>query len=824
MLRVLGYLFGFGFVAFLGCVVAFAYLVFETSKTLPEHTQLAKYEPPVMSRVHAANGQLLAEYARQRRLFVPIDAVPDQVVHAFLSAEDKNFFQHAGIDWRGLTRAVVAMGKSAIQGKIRLQGASTITQQVAKNFLLSPERTLKRKLEEALLAKRIELAFGKRKILELYLNEIYLGLGSYGIAAASLSYFDKSLHELSLEEAAYLAALPKAPSRYHPVKHTERSLIRRNWVIERMHVNGYIDATQAAEAKAKPLKVELRPFGDAVIEIEQAEVFAEEVRRRVVEKYNEKSLYEGGLSIRTTLDPQMQVWARQALTRGLMKFDREKGWRGAVANVPVEGDWNKELQAFEMPNDLRPWQLAVVLEVSDEAARIGVKSAATKTGEAAAAPETGKIPLALMKWARKTVSDKELGPKIKKPKDVLSVGDVVHVAPNPAEPGTFHLVQIPEIEGALVALDPHSGRVHALVGGFSYGKSVFNRAVQAKRQPGSAFKPFVYAAALDNGYTPASLVMDEEIEIEVPGQAIWRPKNYGGKFYGPSTLRLGLEKSRNVMTVRLAHDMGIDKVVEYSKLFNIYQDPLAVLSMSLGAEETSLIKLTAAFGMLVNGGKRIEPNVIDRVQDRFGQTIFRHDARSCDGCVAAQWENQAEPDLPDARTQIIDPKTAYQVVYMLEGVVQHGTGTTVKAVGKPLAGKTGTTNDERDAWFVGFSPDLAVGVFVGYDKPRPMGRGYTGGHVAAPIFRDFMQLALQKKTATPFRVPDGIQFIRVNKETGQRPQLQDEQDKVIWEAFKPGEGPNDDFTVVDIDGNIIETITTSTGQTDALTTGTGGLY
>ncbi len=823
MLRVIGYLFGFGFVVFLGCVVAFGYLVFETSKTLPEHSQLAKYEPAVMSRVHVANGQLLAEYASQRRLFVPIDAIPDQVVHAFISAEDKNFFKHGGIDWTGIVRAAVAMGKGYLtSGKRRLQGASTITQQVAKNFLLTSERTFDRKLKEALLAKRIELAFGKRKILELYLNEIYLGLKSYGIAAASLSYFNKSLHELTLEEAAYLAALPKAPNRYHPIKHKERSLIRRNWVIDRMRINGYIDEAQAEKAKATGIDVDLRPFGDAVIEIEQAEVFAEEVRRRVIEQYDEKVLYEGGLSIRTTLDPNMQVMARQALTRGLMKFDREKGWRGAVAKIAVDNTWEDALSKMEMPGDLSPWRMAVVLEVSDAAVRIGLRPEARRSGEAKGEPETGAIPLDLMKWARKAVSDFELGPKVKAPGDVVEVGDVVHVAPNPAQAGTWHLVQIPEIEGALVALDPHTGRVHALVGGFSYGKSVFNRAVQAKRQPGSSFKPFVYAAALDSGYTPASILVDEEIEIEIKGQPTYRPHNYSGRYYGPQTLRTGLEKSHNVMAVRLATEMGMEKVVEYSKMFGIYDRPLPVPSMALGAEETSLLRITTAFGMLVNGGKRIEPSVIDRIQDRFGKTIYRHDPRTCDDCSAGAWESQPEPDLPDARAQIIDPMTAYQVVYMLEGVVQNGTGKKIKAVGKPLAGKTGTTNDVRDAWFVGFSPDLAVGVFVGYDKPRPMGRNYTGGDLAAPIFRDFMQLALQKKTAIPFRVPNGIQFIRINKETGERARPEDEQ--VIWEAFKPGEAPNDESGVVDVDGNIIEPSYNTSDGTDELSPGTGGLY
>ena len=820
MLRFLGFMFGAGFVVFLGGVGVVVYVIWETNKTLPEHSQLAKYEPPVMSRVHAANGELLAEYANQRRLFVPVDAIPDRVIHAFLSAEDKNFFKHSGIDWRGIGRAAVNMGKAALRGKKQLQGASTITQQVAKNFLLTSERTFDRKLKEAMLAQRIEQAFGKHKILELYLNEIYLGLKSYGVAAASLSYFGKSLHELDLEEAAYLAALPKAPNRYHPRRHRERALTRRNWVIGRMQINGYITAEEATEAQAKPLAVNLRPFGDAVIEIAQAEAYAEEVRRRVVKRYSEKALYEGGLSIRTTLDPQMQIWARQALTRGLMQFDRSKGWRGAVDKVDVAGDWSAALAKFAMPKDLAPWRLAVVLKLTDTEAIVGLKPDG-KRGDKGAAAKTATIPLDLMKWARQARADDSKAPAVTASSDVLSVGDVVHVAPS-RDPNSWHLVQVPEIEGALVALDPHTGRVHALVGGFSYGRSVFNRAVQAKRQPGSSFKPFVFAAALDNGYTPASQVVDEEIEIQIPNQEPWRPQNYGGKFYGPTTLRRGLEKSLNVLTVRMAHDVGIDKVVDYAKMFDIYDTPPALLSMSLGAEETTLIRMTAAFGMLVNGGKRIEPSVIDRIQDRFGRTVFVQDPRSCDGCKEESWQNQPEPELADVRDEVLNPLTAYQVVYMLEGVVQRGTGGSVKAVGKPLAGKTGTTNDEKDAWFVGFSPDLAVGVFVGYDKPRPMGKGYTGGKLAAPIFRDFMKLALQNKPAIPFRVPPGIQFIPVNPETGTRAQFGDE--TVMLEAFKPGETPNDEFSVVDTEGNIVQRPTDSTGTTGALTTGTGGLY
>jgi penicillin-binding protein 1A len=819
MLRFLGFLFAIGFVAFLGMAFAVGYVVWETSKTLPEYTQLAQYEPAVMSRVHASDGQLLAEYANERRLFVPIEAIPDNVVHAFLSAEDKNFFNHNGIDWRSVMRAVYSNVVNLLQGRRHLVGASTITQQVAKNFLLTSERTFDRKLKEALLAQRIEQAFSKPKILELYLNEIYLGLRSYGVAAASLNYFGKSLHELQLHEVAYLAALPKAPNNYDPVRHRERAIERRNWVIDRMLENGYVTEEQARAAQAQSLGVEPREFGTSVID--QAEAFAEEVRRRVLALYDEETLYEGGLSIRTTLDPQMQLWARHALTQGLQRFDRERGgWRGPVTTVSVDGDWGAQLLEREVPSDFTVWRLSVVLEVGDEQAVIGMRPAS-----AGAAVETGQIPFELMSWARAAQEGGGLGPEVSSPSDVVAVGDVVYVAPS-QQAGLWHLVQIPEIEGALVALDPHTGRVHALVGGFSYGRSEFNRAVQALRQPGSAFKPFVYAAALESGYTPASVILDEEIEIELQNGDIWRPQNYGGRFYGPQTLRLGIEKSRNAMTVRLAQDMGMERVVEYAERFGIYDSPPALFSMALGAEETSLLRLTAAFGMLVNGGRRIEPTVLDRIQDRFGVTVWRHDARTCDGCSADNWQGQQEPELEDVRPQIIDTRTAYQVVSMLEGVVLRGTGSAVRAVGKPIGGKTGTTNDERDAWFVGFSPDLAVGVYVGYDNPRPMGHGATGGSVAAPVFRDFMQLALANESAIPFRIPPGIQFIPINPETGMRSQFGDEE--YILEAFKPGEGPNDQLIIIGADGTIIELPSANLGggsdAGEGLTTGTGGLY
>ena len=817
MFRFLGYLFTAGFILFIGAAFAAAYIIHETEKTLPPYEQLAKYEPPVLTRIHAGDGSLLAEYAEQRRLFVPVDVIPKKVIEAFISAEDKNFYRHAGVDWMGIARAVVRNAKNYLSGsRRRAAGASTITQQVAKNFLLTNERTLTRKLKEALLAQRIEATFSKDKILELYLNEIYLGLGSYGVAGASLTYFGKSLTELDLAQVAYLAALPKAPGNYHPRKHAKRAIERRNWVLGRMLANGYITQSQHDEAVRKPLEVSVRPFGAQLF---AAETFSEEVRREVLKMYGHKKLYTGGLSIRTTLDPKYQIFGRQALTSGLINFDRAHGWRGPVKTIDISGDWGAVLAKMKVPGDIAPWRLSVVLDVSDEAATIGLRPQKDKTGKLPAKRETAIIPLELMKWARAARPGNRLGPKVQKVSDVLKPGDVVYAAPG-REAGKYHLVQIPEVEGALVAMDPNTGRVLAMVGGFSYGLSQFNRAVQALRQPGSAIKPFVYAAALDNGYSPASVIVDEEISYKLPGGKIWKPKNYTKKYYGPSTLRTGIEQSRNVMTVRLADDMGIGKFKEMAERVGIYKNMPRVLAMALGAGETTLMRMTTAFGMLANGGRKIKATLIDRIQDRYGRTIFRHDNRECIGCKAQEWENQAEPEVLDNREQVINTYTAYQITSMMEGVVQRGTARIMKKLGKPVAGKTGTTSDGRDAWFIGYTPDLVVGVYVGYDKPRPMGKGATGGHLAAPIVLKFMQLALKNKPARPFRVPPGIQLIPIDPKTGTRAVYGDK--RVILEAFKPGAEPPD--KTIFVSGDAIPASGEDAVIEGGLTTGTGGLY
>jgi penicillin-binding protein 1A len=794
LIRFLGFLFAAGAIVFVIGAVAATSLIWHYSKDLPEYSQLQDYEPPVMTRVHASDGSLVAEYARERRLYLPIQAIPSPVIEAFLSAEDKNFYSHGGIDLTSIARAVVANIEQYGTGR-RPQGASTITQQVAKNFLVGGETSYTRKIKEALLALRIERAYSKDKILELYLNEIYLGLGAYGIAAASLIYFDKSVHELTVPEMAYLAALPKAPTSLHPFRALDRAVERRNWVIDRMADNGYITHEESVEAKATPLRVTPRPTGAHVF---AAEYFAEEVRREIHDRYGEKKLYEGGLSVRTTLNPQLQEIAQRALTDGLVRYDEAQGWRGPVAQIEVDGDWGPKLADVRALSDIK-WRLAVVLEVEDKQVKIGLQPGREPSGQLSKERTTGTIPFDAMKWAKwATGSDK--GKAIKSPKQVLNAGDVVYVASfidpktGPTE-GQWRLHQVPEVGGAIAAMDPWTGRVLALVGGFSFDDSQFNRATQALRQPGSSFKPFVYASALDNGYTPSSVVMDAPVEIDQgAGQGIWRPENYSRKFYGPQTLRFGLEQSRNVMTVRLAQDVGMPMIVEYAKRFGVYDDLPPYLSYALGAGETTLVRMLAGYSMFDNGGRKVKPTLIDRIQDRYGRTIFRHDDRECQGCEAPRWAGQPEPELIDRREIVIDPMTAYQVTSMMEGVVQRGTGTRIRDVGRPVAGKTGTTNDEKDVWFIAYTPDLVVGVYLGYDRPRTLGRGVTGGQYAAPIVGDFLKTALADKPAQPFRVPPGIKLIRINAKTGFRAQPGDE--RVILEAFKPGTQPSDGYSMI----------------------------
>lgn len=773
MLRLFGWLFGFGiFLALVAVVGAGVYLT-TVSAQLPDYTVLKDYQPPVTTRVHAADGTLLAEFARERRLFQPIETVPPLLIHAFLSAEDKDFYTHGGIALDGVFRAIRDNALARIDGNSTIQGGgSSITQQVAKNFLLTSEQTWDRKIQEALLAIRIESTFSKDRILELYLNEIFLGLNSYGVAAAALNYFDKALYQLTLSEAAYIAALPKGPNNYHPFRRPQAAIERRNWVIDRMVENGYATAEEGAVAKAEPLNVVTRAGGS---QLYSAEYFTEEVRRELAKLYGEDQLYGGGLSVRTTLEPQMQEYARRALMDGLIAYDQGKGFREPVASIALGEDWGLDVAKIAPLSDVPEWQLAVVLELGNNQARIGLRPDSSADGGVAPDRVVGTLSGPEIKWVSKPVDQ------------FLKVGDVVYVAPVAGKTGIYTLEQVPEIEGALVAMDPRTGRVLAMVGGFSYALSEFNRATQALRQPGSSFKPIVYAAALDNGYTPASVVLDAPVEIRNSDGSIWRPENYAQEFYGPQTLRRGIERSRNVMTVRLAKDIGMPLVAEYAKMFGVYDSMQPVLAMALGAGETTDMRMTAAYATIANGGRKIVPTLIDRVQDRYGATIYRHDQRLCQGCEAESWTGQGEPVIIDNREQVLDPMTAYQITSMMEGVVQRGTGTAAKVLNRPVAGKTGTTNDYKDAWFVGFTPELAVGVYVGYDKPRSMGRSVTGGTFAVPIFTEFMQKALAGKPATPFNVPAGMSTAWIDPNSGV--QAFDGQGGIA-ESFKPGTGPN----------------------------------
>ena len=817
LVRFLGFLFTAGTIVFLAVICAVTGVLWHYSKDLPDYSQLQNYEPPVMTRVHAADGSLLAEYANERRLYLPIQAIPKLVTNAFIAAEDKSFYAHPGVDVTGIARAALLYAQNFGRGR-RPQGASTITQQVAKNFLLTNEVSVARKIKEALLALRMERTYSKDKILELYLNQIYLGLGAYGVAAASLLYFDKSVHELTIAEAAYLAALPKGPNNYNPFRRRDEAIARRNYVIDRMTEDGYIAADAAEKAKKEPLAVAVRPTGAHTF---AAEYFAEEVRRYIFENYGEKKLYEGGLSVRTTLDPKMQVLARKTMINGLVNFDETQGWRGPVTKIPVDADWGLKLAEVKSLSDIDPWRLAVVLEVNDQSARIGLQPARDPGGAVAKDRPVGIIPLDGVKWAKPANSPPKQTARVSQ---ILSPGDVVYVDPLP-EQGQFRLRQVPEISGAMVVMDPRTGRVLAMVGGFSYDQSQFNRATQALRQPGSSFKPLVYAAAIDNGYTPSSVVLDAPIEVDTgAGGAIWKPENYGGKFFGPSTLRFGLEQSRNVMTVRLAQDIGMPMIAEYAKRFGVYDDLPPYLSYALGAGETTVLRMVTAYSMLDNGGRRVKPTLIDRIQDRYGHTIYKHDQRECQGCDADKWDNQPEPTLVDRRQQVIDPMTAYQITEMMEGVVQRGTATVVRDVGKPIAGKTGTTNEEKDVWFIGYSPDIVCGVYMGYDKPRHIARLATGGHLAAPVVRDFLKVALADKPPIPFRVPPGIKLIRVDAKTGIRAGPSDPH--AIFEAFKPGTAPPDNYSVVGAEsaGGSMALPVSPDAERAIRSSGTGGLY
>ena len=763
------------FISLFALFIFLLFIVWHFVLDLPDHEQLINYEPPMVTRVYASNGRLISEYAAEQRSFVPLESVPKIVINSFLVAEDKNFYNHIGIDFTSIIRAA-KRNLNNIGG--RPEGASTITQQVAKNFFLSREVSYKRKIKEILLALRIEQILDKNRILELYLNQIYLGFRSYGIAAASLNYFNKSLNELDISEAAFLAALPKAPNNYHPIRKKKAAIGRSNWVIKRLLQERIITEQQALIATSSELitieRQELKPV--------EAQYFLEDVRKKLVDKYGEDKLYKGGLTVKTSLDPRLQKIADNTLKYGLINYDRRHGWRGPLANIDIrDTNLKKDLSSITIPEAFPKWKASVVVHID----KLGVNIFFDDNSY-------GRINLKDLKWARQWRRNQYLGPPIKYPQDVLAIGDIIYVEEKNEKEDfveygllpLYNLRQFPDVNGALIALDPYTGRIFAISGGISFNKSEFNRASQAYRQPGSAFKPFVYLTALEKGFAPNSKILDAPFVIDQGADlGKWSPTNYTNKFYGLSTMRLGLEKSRNLMTIRLAQMVGMESIVDTAKRLNIVEDIDPVLSMALGAGETTLEKLTVAYATLANGGKKITPSLIDRVQNRNGETIQKHDNRLCINCKIKELDISLEPKIVNSQEQVIEPVHAYQVVSMLEGAVLRGTGKKVSVIKKPLAGKTGTTNESNDTWFIGFSPDLVVGVYVGFDTPKSLGPRETGASVASPIFRDFMYLALEDEKGTPFRIPSKARLVKINLETGTLAKKKDK--NVILEAFAP---------------------------------------
>lgn len=813
------------------------------SRDLPSHESLAQYTPPTISRIYSGEGRIIDEFAEERRLFVPIEDIPDTVKHAFIAAEDKNFYTHHGYDVTGMAAAF----RDAILTRGReVRGASTITQQVMKNFLLSGDRTGERKIKEIILATRLEETLSKDKILELYLNEIFLGQNSYGVAAAAQTYFNKPLSALTPAEAAYLATLPKAPSDLHPVRNKERALERRAYVLDRMAEDGYLTREVAEAEKATPLlTVQNGDFPAFREALPPRGYFTDEIRRQLSNNFGEEEFFGGGLSIRATVDPELQEVAAAALRAGLEKYDRNLGvWRGtkkALTEAEL-ADWRTALAALDIPRDITGWRPAVVLGLDGDAARIGIE------GEA----EEGTIAADDVTWARKLLADGKLGARAKAAGDLLAVGDVVLVtrlATEDGSPGPWSLRQIPEVQGAFMAMDVYTGRVISMQGGFSYQESVFNRTTQATRQPGSSFKPFVYAAALDNGFTPGTIVVDAPIEVETP-EGLWTPKNSSNKFYGPTPLRTGIEQSRNLMTVRVAQEITMETVAAYAERFGVYEPMNPFLANSLGAQETTLFKMVAAYAMFANGGERVDPTLVDRVQDRFGRTIYRHDTRVCEDCNQPRLGPGTGVTILAERERVMDPITAYQLTSMMEGVVQRGTASSAINLPVPVAGKTGTTNDAKDVWFIGYTSNIVAGCYMGYDQPRSLGSGASGGGMCAPVFQTFMQEAVAKYGGTSFRVPPGGRFVKLDRFTGAMLPEDATGDNVVAEYFRSGEDgimgigqlvdggfamgsnlPLFAYGETDVGEEETSTVTTSTGETAVIpkkadfgTLSSGGLY
>ena len=816
-------------------------------RDLPSHESLAKYTPPTISRIYSGQGRLIDEFAKERRLFAPADTIPPLIKQAFISAEDKNFYEHDGYDLRGIAAAAIDAVRS--RGK-DVRGASTITQQVMKNFLLSGDRRAERKIKEIILAARVEEALDKEKILELYLNEIDLGQRSFGVAAAAQTYYNKTLAELRPAEAAYLAALPKSPGRgLHPVRNYDRAVARRNYVLREMMQNGYIDNTTYESERELPLKTVMNgDYESFRKELPPRDYFTDEIRRQLSEDFGEGEFFTGGFTVRATIDNEMQPIAANSLRQQLEQYDRGRGvWRGTGQKIPLdqlgsEESWRAALSEIRVPRDIdleNKWYPAVVLSVGERDARIGIEDV----------PEEANghfIPAKDAQWARKRLENGKLGRKAQSAGDLVEVGDVVLVRRMTADnDGSFirwTLRQVPEVQGAFVAMDVDTGRVISMQGGFSYQASVFNRATQAQRQPGSSFKPFVYASALDSGYSPATIVVDAPIEINTP-QGIWRPKNSSNRFYGPTPLRTGIEQSRNLMTIRLAQEVGMSVVGSYAERFGVYDDLSPVLANALGSQETTLYKMVSAYAMFANGGERVQPTLVDRVQDRYGRTVYKHDERICNDCQLASLEPGVAPRVISNRDRVMDPVTAYQLTSMMRGVVERGTARKAVNLGVPTAGKTGTTNDAKDVWFIGFTSNIVAGCYIGYDQPKPMGRGASGGGMCGPVFQRFMREAVKKYGGGEFSVPKDCEFINIDRFSGARLSTGASGPNVVSECFRTGEEPifgitfdggfamGSDLPLVEEVDRVAKQVTTSTGKKAVVgpkasfgTLSSGGLY
>ena len=751
----------FGLLSSILILTSIISILWTYSNKLPDYKYLKNYKPPVSSKLYSGDGVLVSDFSSEKRIFVPYEAISQTVINAFLSAEDKNFFDHPGVDAKGVMRAIKNNIFNIIYSK-RLEGASTITQQVAKNFLLSNEVSVDRKIKEAILAFRIERVLSKKRILELYLNQIYLGEGSYGIASASLRYFNKPISELDYGEAALLAALPKAPSKYNPYKNIKLAKFRRNLVLNNLFENGFIEKNQYFKLINTDIKLKKRKR----IYLEDSRYYVEDVRKDVIERYGFDKVYKQGFNIKTPLNLELQKIATESLRKGLQEFDKRKGWRGALSNTKKNKNWKDELTVFNLEKSIG-WELAFVKRIDKFEAVIE-----TRNGN------KGIINLNDIDWTRKNFSE------------LFKINDIIYV--KKLSEGNYSLKQLPNVNGGIVVMDPYSGRVLALSGGFSFKRSEFNRASQAKRQPGSAFKPFIYALALENNFLPTTLVLDAPIVLDQGNDLkMWKPENYGKKFYGPSTLRTGIEKSRNLMTVRIAQELGIDKIINFSKKLNIYENPDELMSVSLGSAETTLLKITSAYCSFINGGKLVNPILIDRIQDSEGKTIFNNEKRYCENCDLISFDGSNNPIIKDKYQQIFSPQTAYQMTSMLKGVIERGTGKGLKNLNLELAGKTGTTNKNTDTWFIGFTSNLVIGVYIGYDNPKSLGKFETGSKTAMPVFKEFIKKTANNYNARPFKVADNIKMMVVDLKTGKKANSKTKTG--IIESFKTNDNKSNSF-------------------------------